>query len=200
MLPAFPKIEAARARTNREIIEHLAAQLSPILRKIDRHIQFEGYRGTTILRYDDTVGHSALNPVSAEILVERVPLLDFTEADLLKKLANIAEQMAQGMSANFYAEMERGTAEVGNVVDARGQPLSEELILRAIEKMEHSFEPDGTWNPPTLLVPPGVLNQLMKNASAHGSESSGFDRSLKRILERKRDDFRRRETDRILAG
>jgi hypothetical protein len=120
MLPAFPKIEAARARTNRQIIEHLAAQLSPILRKIDRHTQFEGYRGTTILRYDDTVGHSALNPVSAEILVERVPLLDFTEADLLKKLAHIAEQMAQGMSANFYAEMERGTAEVGNVVDALG--------------------------------------------------------------------------------
>jgi hypothetical protein len=199
MLPAFPKIEAARSRINRQIIEQLTAQLSPILREIDRHIQFEG-RETTIFRYDDTVGHSALDPVSAEVVVHRIPLEKFTNEELFAKLKHIAEQMAKGISANFYAEMERATTEVGNVVDGQGQPLSEELILKAIEKIEHTFEPDGSWNPPTLLVHPDVFNQLMRSANARGSDSSGFDRSLKKILDEKRDDFRRREADRILAG
>jgi hypothetical protein len=155
MLPAFPKIEALRAGTNRRIIERLAAQRSPVLGQIDRHTQFEG-RETTILRHDDTIGHSALDPVSAKVLVERIPLADFTEEELIKKLTRIAEQMAEGMSEILYAEMERGTAEVGNVVDAQGQPFSEELILKAIEKMEHSFAPDGTWEQPTFVVSPDI--------------------------------------------
>jgi hypothetical protein len=199
MLPAFPKIEALRARTNRRMIEHLAAQFSPILREIDRHTQFEG-RETTVLRHDDTIGHSALDPVSAEILVERIPLADFTEEELIKKLTRIAERMAQGMSGILYAEMERGTTEVGNVVDAQGQPFSEELILKAIEKMEHSFEPDGTWERPTFVVSPQIFNQIMQDAGNRGSGSAAFERSLKTILQKKRDDFRRREADRILAG
>jgi hypothetical protein len=199
VLPGFPKIEALRARTNRRVIERLAAQLSPVLGQIDRHTQFEG-RETTILRHDDTIGHSALDPVSAEVLFERIPLTDYTEEELVKKLTRFAEQMAQGISGILYAEMEKGTTEVGNVVKAPGQPFSEELILKAIEKMEHSFAPDGTWERPTFVVSPEIFHQIMQSAGNRSSGSPGFERSLKKILQKKRDDFRRREADRILAG
>jgi hypothetical protein len=199
MLPAFPKIEAVRARRNRQMLKDLAAQHAPVLREIDQHIQFEG-RGTEILRHDDTVGHSPLHPVSAEVRVDRLRLVDFTEEELSKKLEQVAQQLARGVSEMFYAEMERGTAEVGNVIDAGGQPLSEELILKLIEKMEHTFEPDGSWNPPTLLVSPDVFDKLIQRVGDNGGGSSEFQRSLKQILQKKRDDFRRREADRILAG
>jgi UTP-glucose-1-phosphate uridylyltransferase len=199
MLPSFPKIEALRARTNRRIIENLTAQFSPVMAQIDRHTQFEG-RQTTVLRYDETIGRSPLDPVSAEVLVERVPLAEFTEQQLIKKLTRMAEQIAQGVSGMLYAEMERGTTEVGNVVHAQGQPFNEELILKAIEKMEHSFAPDGTWERPMFVVSPDIFNKIVQDTGNRGSGSPAFQRSLKRILQKKRDDFRRREADRILAG
>lgn len=199
MLPSFPKIEVLRARTNRRIIENLTAQFSPVLGQIDRHTQFEG-RETTVLRDDDTVGRSSLDPVSAEVLVERIPLAEFTEQELMKKLTWMAEQIAQGVSGILYAEMERGTTEVGNVVDAQGQPFSEELILKAMEKMDHSFAPDGTWERPTFVVSPEIFNKFMQDTGNRGPGSHAFERSLKNILQKKRDDFRRREADRIVAG
>jgi hypothetical protein len=100
----------------------------------------------------------------------------------------------------MFAQLETSTAEVGNVVDAGGQPLNEELVLKTLEKLEHSFEPDGTWNPPTILASPETVERLMRSANADGSGSAEFDESLAKILDKKRDDFRRREADRVLAG
>jgi hypothetical protein len=196
MLPGFPKIESARARYNQRIILHLASQFAPAMKEIDQHIQFEG-RMTKILRHDSTVGHSALDPVSAKVLVARIALADFTEEMLETKLKEFAEQIAQGQSAILYAEMERATTEVGNIVDSQGSPLSAELMLEAIEKMEHSFEPDGTWHPPTFLVHPEAFQRL-KSSSAGNFDALG--KRLNQILRKKRDDFRSREANRILAG
>jgi hypothetical protein len=126
-------------------------------------------------------------------------LVDFTEDELRKQLLEFAEQLAKGASVNIYADLEQTTAEVGNVVDAEGQPLSEELILRAFEKMEHTFEPDGMWHPPTILAHPTAIDRLIRNSNSHGS-SKAFNQALTKILDKKRDDFRRREADRVLAG
>lgn len=122
----------------------------------------------------------------------------FTFADqvAVRYLAGLAEQLARGMSEQFQQRMNEVTAKTGNVVDAGGKPFSEDTFLDGMEAMEHSFARDGSWQPPTMIVGPGMA----ENIAAAGEMSAASNKRLKAILEKKRDAFRRREAARILVG
>lgn len=199
MLPAFPKIERLCERTARELIDFLADQRAPMLKSISKRYQFEGDH-STILRYDNSVGETPHHQVTAEVEFPRIPIQQFIEGELPSILNDIAEQMAKGKSEMILGEMEKVTTATGNVVDGKGEPLSEELILKSLEKMEHSFEPDGTWNPPTIVASPEAIQKLMERAKPDGSAPDTFSAALSKILDKKRNDFRLREADRVLAG
>jgi len=152
------------------------------------------------VRHDDTVGQTKFHKVEAEIKIGRMPLAEFTEAELLRQLNELAAQYAKAFSENFYSDMDRITAETGNVVDAKGQPLSTDHILEMIQKTDHDFDPDGNWRAPTILLGSVAMEKMLKLIKEGGVESEEFNQALKRILEKKRDDYRSREADRILAG
>lgn len=199
MLPSFPKIEKLRRDASLELVRQRAANLTGILQEISSHVQFEG-RQTKVFRHDDTASQTPMHTATGEAIFSRMPLAQFTEQALEQELEKVAHQLAKSMSEQLFADIETAIEEVGNVVDARGQPLSEGLVLKMFETIDHEFEPDGTWKPPTLVASPQAFDRLVKNADAHGSSSGEFNESLRKILEKKRDDFLRREDDRILVG
>jgi hypothetical protein len=130
------------------------------------------------------------------VSIKYVDLAEFSEDLVGTHLDNMAEQLARSMSEHFQQRMHEVTEKVGNVVDGQGQPFSEELLLDVMEKLEHNFGPDGSWQPPTMIVGPGMAEKI----AAAGEMSPEGNKRLKAILERKRDDHRRREAARILVG
>ncbi|MBI1406037.1 MAG: hypothetical protein GC145_07925 [Caulobacter sp.] len=179
---------------NLAMVQQLAMRISPMLGMIARHNQFEG-SGHAIERHDDTVSETEMASVTGEITFSRDMLLtDFTPAELLKRLAELAQQMARGTTENFLSEINRATAAVGNLVEGGGKPLSEDLLIETYSKMEHTFDANGQWQPPTLFTG-GDTTAFQKIQS-----SASFQRRLGDVLRQKRDDFRRREADRVLAG
>jgi hypothetical protein len=195
MLPTFPKIIALRAEANEACVKAMVRELAPQFGMIKHNIQFEG-SGHSITRADDTVSHTELEGVSGEVGVKRgSPLSEFTPDVVDEHLANIARQIAEGSTKQFYKVMERATREAGMVIDAKGGPATEGLILDALDRMEHTFDEDGTWNPPTIIAPKHVVELFAgKDMSPEGQAR------LAEILERKRNDFRRRQAGRVLAG
>jgi hypothetical protein len=195
MLPTYPRIVELRRENNLATVKALVNQMAPAIGMIGHNIQFEG-RAHTMTRADTSVAEMDLEAVSAEIgVAQGARLSDFTGEVLQAHLIAAARQMALGMSNHFHKVMDRGTQEAGMVVDAKGQPLSEDLILDAMEKMEHTFNEDGSWIPPTILMAPQTIEGLQ------GTEmSEAGQKRLGEILERKRDDFRRRQAGRVLAG
>lgn len=191
MLPGFPKLRARRIEDNAAFIQHVAKCTSPIIGEVKRHVQFEG-AGNTIERYDDTVSATNMAPISAEfVIATHTPLAEFTQQRHQASLIDLGQQMARGASTHAYAELDKGLAAAGQVVDAGGRPMSEDLILEMMDKMHHDFTDDGQWIAPTIIG----------NAGApQFAPSDSFNRRLGEILNRKRDDFRRREADRVLAG
>ena len=194
MLPTFPKITEFRGRLNLKAIESFYTQMSPILDEINRHVQFEG-RDAKLVRYDDSVDDIEMKPASAELKLKRIPLQDFNERVLIGHLRNAAEQLARSISKDFYKKMDEVTQSTGNVVDGRGKPFNEDMLLQLLEKMEFVFDNDGSWSPPTLVAG----KELFKKISSQ-PPSDEFKRNLDRLIDRKRDEFRSREAYRILAG
>jgi hypothetical protein len=195
MLPTFPRIAELRREHNLRSVKAMVKQMAPAIGMIGHNVQFEG-QAHTMTRADASVSEVDLEPVSAEISVVRGSrLMDFTQEVLQAHLIAMAKQIAQGMSNHFYQAIDKGTREAGMVVDGKGQPLSEDLILDAMEKMEHDFNEDGSWVPPTILVAPEVVDRLRGTAMSDAGH-----KRLGEILERKRDAFRRRQAGRVLAG
>ncbi|MFB0875793.1 MULTISPECIES: hypothetical protein [unclassified Sphingobium] len=195
MLPTYPKLESWRARLNQDRVRTNVRALVPMMGLVKSHIQFEG-RQSAIQRETGELDETPITSASGEISIEFVDLAEFTEELVGKHLDDIAQQLARGMSEHFQQRMHEVTEKVGNVVDGQGKPFSEELFLEVMEKIEHNFGPDGSWQPPTMIVGPGMAEKI----AAAGEMSSEGNKRLKAILERKRDDHRRREAARILVG
>ena len=195
MLPTYPKLVRERQNRNIETVRARVRELSPMIGLIKGHQLFEG-RSSAIQREDGRVDVTPIQRASGETTIRRDALLDFTQVTIDHHLEDIAEQLARGMSEQFQERMSDVTAQTGNVVDAQGQPFTEDTFLQVMEAMEHSFDKHGTWHPPTMIVGPGMAEKI----AAAGEMSPAGNKKLKAILERKRDDHRRREAARILVG
>lgn len=195
MLPTYPKLVRDRQNHNSESVRARVKHLAPMIGLIKGHVLFEG-RSSAIQREDGELDETPIHRASGEATIKIEKLVDFTEATVERHLAEIAEQLARGMSEQFQERMNEVTAKTGNVVEAGGKPFTEDTFIEVIETMEHSFAPDGSWQPPTMIVGPGMAEKI----AAAGEMSAEGNKRLKAILEKKRDAFRRREAARVLVG
>lgn len=195
MLPTYPKLVRHRQSRNVETVHARVRQLSPMIGLIKGHQLFEG-RSSAIQREDGKIDETPIHRASGEVTIKREMLVDFNEETVAHHLEEIAKQLARSMSEQFQQRMNEITAETGNVVDGGGKPFSEDTFLDVMEVMEHSFGKDGCWKPPTMIVGPSMAEKI----AAAGEMSAAGNKRLKAILERKRDEHRRREAARILVG
>lgn len=199
MLPSYPKIESLRAKQNNIRIKQHAASISPVLAQIKSQIQFEG-SGNIVERHDDTVDDEKHHLISAEISAVRLQLEEFTFEFLDSKLKELAEIFARNFSELFFRKMDQVTEQYGNVVDAKGGPITEELFLQMIDKMHHTFNADGSWNAPVGIAGSDAFAAFAKLNEMDEEKKRDFTAKLNRLLEKKRDEFNHREAARILAG
>lgn len=195
MLPTYPKLVRDRQNRNMETVHARVRQLSPMIGMIKGHQLFEG-RSSLIQREDGKLDETPIHRASGEVTIKREMLIDFDETTVARHLDEIAEQLAKDMSVQFQQRISEVTAATGNVVDGGGKPFLEDTLLDGMEVMEHDFGKDGTWRPPMMIVGPGMAEKI----AAAGEMSAAGNKRLKAILERKRDDHRRREAARILVG
>lgn len=195
MLPTYPKLVRDRQNRNMETVHARVRQLSPMIGLIKSHQLFEG-RSSAIQREDGKIDETPIHLASGEVTIKREMLVDFNEVTVAHHLEEMAEQLARTMSEQFQQRMNEVTAKTGNVVDGGGKPFSEDTFLDGMEVMEHNFGKDGSWKPPTMIVGTGMAEKI----AAAGEMSPAGNKRLKAILERKRDEHRRREAARILVG
>jgi hypothetical protein len=195
MLPTHPKLVRYRQNSNMETVHARVRQLSPMIGLFKSHQLFEG-RSSAIQREDGKIDETPIQRASGEVKIKSEMLVNFGEAMVAHHLEEMAEQLARSMSEQFQQRMNEVTAETGNVVDGGGKPFSEDTFLDSMEVMEHNFGTDGSWKPPTMIVGPGMSEKM----AAAGEMSAAGNKRLEAILERKRNDHRRREAARILVG
>lgn len=195
VLPTYPKLVRDRQNRNMETVHARVRELSPMMGLTKSHQLFEG-RSSAIQREDGKIDETPIHRASGEVTVKREMLVDFNDATVAHLLEEMAEQLARSMSELFQQRMSEVTIKTGNVVDGGGKPFSEDIFLDGMEVMEHNFGKDGSWKPPMMIVGPSMAEKI----AAVGEMSAVGNKRLKAILERKRDEHRRREAARILVG
>lgn len=196
MLPDFPGL---KKRLQRLVNRRLRASFNRELGFASEIPRFSVKEGDAwaIQRADGTVDVSNFGEMSTapmEIEVKDLPTL--SPEKLGEKLDAMAKDMAEQARKKVIDKLKESTASGGTVVNTQGAPLSPEILLEALEKMEIDFDDGG--HHLTMLVGP-ALYKALQTLIPEWDKDEELKRRHAGLMERKRDDWRIRETRRKLA-
>lgn len=197
MLPDFPDLKRQLRKTFEYQVKQEASD-DPLLSNVKSTVLHEG-RAVHLLRDDGSTADILFDkPLQGRTEIETDAIRTGGSETSIKAAHDLAEQLQEGMSKQFFDTLEKTTQEIGNSFDAGGNPLSPEHVLKMYETMELQFSADGTWRPPQMVVGPAltaraevVFKQLETDPDLRARRDA--------IVERQRDEWRVREASRKLV-
>lgn len=197
----FPDIQPFGSRLNRALsraIEVRARELAPILNDINRAPMYEGKR-TGMSRPKEENEVTPLHEASAELELTDDELATLNPAMMRNKLEGVADQMARQISEMLFKMLGDATAKTGNVVDAKGQPISFEVLMEALSALPVEF--DEVSGEPTLsIVISPKQAERVKAMSEEYEQNPEQKRRHQELLAKKREEWRARSSRRRLVG
>ncbi len=169
---------------------------SPASGQVSRHCIFEGHN-YAIVRASGEEDDTGIREFSAETQIDSDKLLYGNIDEILQCFLPAAEAMANDQEKALFETMQKASEEVGNVVDNKGQPLSFDALLAVTEKIQIDFDSDGKPKLPTIFIHPDVQPHLEKLMNS--PEAKEFEGTQKKLIEKKRLEWREREANRTLV-
>ena len=80
--------------------------------------------------------------------------------DYTRFLIDISESQRKSLARHFFKSISEITDATGRSVNAKGQPLTVDMILDLMEKVGFGFDDDGNPQYPTLVLPPAAIERL----------------------------------------
>jgi hypothetical protein len=196
MLPDFPKLKAEVHRDVLAGIRRRADSADSVVSQIKRLSQHEG-RDMRYDRIDAPPVESGPEELGArfEVQVSEVP--DLIGLKLDAKIEEIAQEIAKQQAEMFFRRVGETCDEVGNTINANGQPLSAELMLEMFSNAQLNFGPDG--RPTGQFVIHPDMAPALKRADEELERDPELKRRFEDILRRKREEWATRESHRKLA-
>ena len=154
---------------------------------------------TVVMREDGSIDEENLESIAVKLEVKFDEVEKMNHEMVLDKIGRAAQEMASGMAKLFYEGLTKSADEVGNVISADGKPFSIDLFFEMLEKIHVDFDEEG--NPIQLMCPvnPKLLPSIAKTISQAKADPAN-DRRYQAIIERKREEWRARESNRKLVG
>lgn len=198
MLPDFLKVKA-RLETMLNYQMELArlSHLGP-LAAIRESVVFEGNK-ITIIREDGSVDEMGFEEITVELPVNLAEVEEMTRETVLDKINDVAKEMAEQKARFTYEELNRITAETGNVISADGKPFSIEMLFEILEKMDLDFDEAGNPVGTMFVAHPNLFAAIAKAISQAEADPETAKR-YQALMERKKEEWRVRENNRKLVG
>ena len=197
MIPDFPTEKEKLTKAWTHYVEVRSYALLGFMEETPSYRHHEGNLWQ-LIRDDGSSSESEYQEISAAFIIDRKDVPGLTPEKIREKLDAIADEMAGQMSHHVIATIKRATDEAGNTIDAKGKKFSPEFFLDMLDRMQLSFDEDGTWQPPTLIVPPGFV-ETNKELISLFENNPDLRTRQKEIIDRQREEWRAREAYRKLV-
>jgi hypothetical protein len=197
MLPDFPKEKDLIGKFWNEYLAHKHREYLGFFATIPSFSIHEGNRWK-IERDDGSESEQEFEELSSNFMIDLSEVPELTPEKIMEKINTVAEDTAKKMSQSIFRELEEATEKVGNVVNAKGQPLSQEHFLQMLEKMEASFTPDGQWDSPAFVMHPNAW-KANEEKFKEWEQDEEFKTKQDQIINKKREEWRAREALRKLV-
>jgi hypothetical protein len=166
--------------------------------EVPKHTILEGHQNS-ITRHDNTIDETEFKEISFNISID---LLDYEKTsieDILEKVDNCAIEMAKQHSQHFFSVIEKTVEAVGNTVECQIDSFGPEQIFEMLSKVEISFNKDGSPNLPTAIGNYETAKKFSETLKMI-EDAPELKKQMDILIERKRSEWRDRESSRKLVG
>jgi hypothetical protein len=192
MLPDFPKI---KAKLHGRLMAHFNQELRRRTIDVPRFLQHEGDR-CTVQREDGTIVELQSEEIEARHEIPRGQSIGLADAKQI--YTDMADQMADHHMRSFLRVVNESVAEAGTAVDARASKFNFDLFLETLSKMQLDFNEKGEPILPTVVLHPKTW-EAIKQEVAKWEQNPKYKTRHRQLIERKRGEWRERESRRKLV-
>jgi len=196
MLPDFTETKRLFSRFFRTYMRHKIRKISPYGAVQMRYLH-EG-RSMKVTRADQSESTSGMEQLSASIEIKIDEIENLTFKKTIEKYDAMIADMAR-QQTNFVRE--RMTREIpeSQTIDLQGKKFDAQAYIGLLEKMQIDFYPDGT--PHEIFIDAPSITQERRDAVTKEFESNPeLEKKLCEMMEKKKEEWHARETDRKLVG
>ncbi len=191
---SLQEYDRAFARFANETLQKLMARKDPVLRKI-KPVQSEQIPivQNTMPSGKVVEGKPFRTEVKFSLAVDE--LMNGDLRAFVAALDDMAMDALKQMMPKFFERIGGLSEAAGTTVDARGEPLSYELYLRGLEKVEIDFDEQGNPILPTMVMGPDMYEAWQKLPPPTEAQQ----RALHELIQGKRREFDDRRHHRKLS-
>jgi hypothetical protein len=196
MLPRIAKLD----RQFVEAIQFYVRERSrgnSVLRKIKAHVVHEG-KSTAIRRSPTEIELTKLIQATVETRMMHDEIESIDLAYILSKAEEISADFERQISAHLFKTLEEVTDQTGLKKDARGQRLTNDMLIELFSMMQINFERSQGGD--FLIVAAPGMEATFKKLEREMTENPEIKAKWNAMMERKRNEFREREINRNLVG
>lgn len=153
----IPEYESSALRFISDVLQGFMSA-DPLFSGIER--DYTTHRGPIRNVPGDTPLDQSMFTVSGESSLSWDSIHNGKIDDYIYFLVDISESQRKSLARHFFKNISEITDATGQSVDAKGQPLTVDLILDLLEKVEFGFDDDGNPQYPTLVLPPAAIERL----------------------------------------
>lgn len=194
MLPDFPKVRLYAHEILMKQFHKQVFSKTGIMQDIPKEEINEGDR-VELHRYDGSKQKVAMTPTESEMLLERDTFQKTGLSAVLEAIDKTTTDMAGKQTKHFFEQLDDICDQSGQTYDAKGQPLSYDLILDQFEMIDIDFDENGLPLMPTIVSGANVKEKFDKLVITKEQE-----RRFEKIIEQKRSEWYYRESDRKLVN
>jgi hypothetical protein len=153
----IPEYEPATLRFIAEVMNGFL-NIDPLFAGIERSISV--HRGPIRNVRGDTPLDQSMFAVTGEASLPWDTIRNGKIDDYTRFLVDISESQRKSLARQFFKRLSEITDATGRSINAKGQPLTADMILDLMEKVEFGFDNDGNPQYPTLVLPPAAIEKL----------------------------------------
>jgi hypothetical protein len=197
VLPDFPAQKAILRKRVNAVIQAAMRKRHPMIAIVRPRQQHEG-RSFTVSQGGTTPRPTEFLEVSSTVTLRRSSVADMREAEVESLLLTLVDDLARQQAESLLEELSTAAEQGSRAVQSGTGPLTPELLLQTLERIDVSFDESGQPRMPTALMPPDAAAKLLEEGPAWEKDPE-FQRRWNEIMARKREEFRVREASRKLV-
>jgi hypothetical protein len=197
MSPDYPRFKSRMSRRLLALFNKEVEARAPLVAQIRVVARHEG-NGGSYETEDGEIKEMNLQQttVPIELPTASIPSLEIDE--LVQRVKDLAEAMARKKTRALLAAVDAMVEEAGTAVEAPGQPLTAELMLKAWDTMDIAFDENGNPELPTTVLNP-IQGERFKEQLRRLDAEPDLIRRRREIIDRQRLDWYDRESRRKLV-
>lgn len=153
----IPEYESAAIRFIADVMNGFL-NIDPLFAGIERSISV--HRGPIRNVPGDTPLDQNMFKVSGDASLPWDSVRNGKIDDYVRFLVDLSESQRKSLARLFFKSISEITDVTGMTVNAKGQPLTGDMILDLLEKVEFGFDDDGNPQYPTLFLSPTLFERL----------------------------------------